>query len=42
MTWERSLYANYTDGMLILHKGEVVYERYFGCLEEVASTPSCR
>ena len=34
MTWEQSLYANYTDGMLILHKGKVVYERYFGCLEE--------
>lgn len=34
MTWEESLYANYTDGMLILHKGRVVYERYFGCLEE--------
>ena len=34
MTWEQSLYANYTDGMLILHKGKVVYERYFGCLGE--------
>jgi len=34
MTWEQSLYANYTDGMLILHEGDVVYERYFGCLEE--------
>ncbi|MEM9474175.1 MAG: serine hydrolase [Pseudomonadota bacterium] len=34
MTWEQSLFANYTDGMLILHRGEVVYERYFGCLEE--------
>ncbi|MDJ0820367.1 MAG: serine hydrolase [Paracoccaceae bacterium] len=34
MTWEESLYANYTDGMLILHRGEVVYERYFGCLDE--------
>src|SRR6056297_3730262 len=34
MTWEESLYANYTDGMLILHRGEVVYERYFGCFEE--------
>ena len=34
MTWEQSLYANYTDGMLIMHRGEVVYERYFGCLEE--------
>jgi len=34
MTWEESLYANYTDGMLIMHQGKVVYERYFGCLEE--------
>ncbi|MCV2874231.1 beta-lactamase family protein [Defluviimonas sp. WL0050] len=34
MTWEQSLYANYTDGILILHKDRVVYERYFGCLAE--------
>jgi len=34
MTWEASLYANYTDGILILHEGRVVYERYFGCLAE--------
>lgn len=34
MTWKESLSANYTDGMLILHKGKVVYERYFGCLDE--------
>lgn len=34
MTWDQSLYANYTDGMLIMHKGQVVYERYFGCLRE--------
>jgi hypothetical protein len=34
MTWKESLSANYTDGILILHKGRVVYERYFGCLEE--------
>lgn len=34
MTWERSLFTNYTDGMLIMHRGQVVYERYFGCLEE--------
>lgn len=32
MSWEQSLYANYTDGILVLHKGRVVYERYFGCL----------
>ncbi|MEM6759726.1 MAG: serine hydrolase, partial [Pseudomonadota bacterium] len=34
MTWEASLFANYTDGILILHDGVVVYERYFGCLQE--------
>lgn len=32
MTWEQSLWANYTDGILVLHKGQVVYERYFGAL----------
>ena len=34
MTWAESLSANYTDGILILHKGRIVYERYFGCLDE--------
>lgn len=34
MTWEESLWENYTDGILILHKGTVVYERYFGALTE--------
>ncbi len=34
MTWEESLDKNYTDGMVILHKGKVVYERYFGALTE--------
>ncbi len=33
MTWKESLAANYTDGILILHKGRVVYEKYFGCLD---------
>jgi CubicO group peptidase (beta-lactamase class C family) len=33
MTWRESLSVNYTDGILILHKDSVVYERYFGCLE---------
>lgn len=36
VTWEDSLYANYTDGIMVLHKGEVVYERYFGCMDEGA------
>ena len=34
MTWKESLAANYTDGILIMHRGKVVYERYFGCLDE--------
>jgi CubicO group peptidase (beta-lactamase class C family) len=32
MTWAQSLGANYTDGIVVLHKGRVVYERYFGAL----------
>ena len=34
MTWEESLAVNYTDGILILHEGRIVYERYSGCLDE--------
>lgn len=34
MSWEESLWENYTDGMIILHKGKVVYERYFSELTE--------
>ena len=34
MTWAQSLDANYTDGVVILHDGVVVYERYAGCLDE--------
>ena len=32
MTWAQSLSANYTDGIVVLHKGKIVYERYFGAL----------
>ncbi|MGO2452860.1 serine hydrolase domain-containing protein [Pseudomonas taetrolens] len=32
MTWEQSLAANYTDGIVVLHRGKIVYERYFGVL----------
>jgi len=35
MTWKQSLSANYTDGILIIHKDKVVYERYFGVLNEM-------
>ncbi|PHQ24020.1 6-aminohexanoate hydrolase [Marinobacter guineae] len=34
MTWQESLAANYTDGLLILHNGRIVYEHYNGCLNE--------
>lgn len=32
MTWRDSLLANYTDGIAVLHRGRLVYERYFGVL----------
>lgn len=33
MTWRESLGKNYTDGILILHKGRIIYEKYFGELK---------
>lgn len=33
MTWGQSVDANFTDGLLVLHRGQVVYERYLGALE---------
>ena len=33
MSWAQSLAANYTDGIVVLHKGRIVYERYFGALK---------
>ena len=32
ISWYNSLYENYTDGILILHKGAIIYEKYFGAL----------
>ena len=32
MTWDEAFNANYTDGIVVLHKGQVVYERYAGAL----------
>lgn len=34
MTWRQAFDANYTDGILVLHRGRIVYERYAGCLGE--------
>ena len=30
LTWGQSLSVNFTDGILVTHKGAIVYERYFG------------
>lgn len=32
MTWGEAFDANYTDGVLVMHKGKVIYERYAGAL----------
>jgi hypothetical protein len=37
MTWAGMLAATWTDGILVMHKGRVVYEKYFGALD--ARTP---
>ncbi|GHA26117.1 serine hydrolase domain-containing protein [Oceanisphaera arctica] len=34
VSFEDALWLNYTDGLIILHRGEVVYERYLGALSE--------
>ena len=33
MTWGESVDVNYTDGLIVLHRGKVVYEVYRGALE---------
>lgn len=32
MTWEESLEKVYADGVIIMHHGKIVYEKYFGAL----------
>lgn len=32
MSWAEAFDANYTDGVVVLHKGRIVYERYAGAL----------
>ena len=34
MTWGAAFDANYTDGVIVMHHGKVVYERYAGCLNQ--------
>ncbi len=33
LTWGQAFDANYSDGVIVLHKGRVVYERYAGALK---------
>lgn len=35
MTWAEAYTANHTDGLVVLHKGKIIYERYSGCLDEL-------
>ena len=32
LSWAEALPATYTDGIVVLHQGRIVYERYFGAL----------
>lgn len=34
MTWRDAFDANHSDGVLVLHHGRIVYERYAGCLNQ--------
>lgn len=34
MRWDAAFDANYTDGVIVLHRGKIVYERYAGCLDQ--------
>jgi len=33
MSWPEMLAGTYTDGIVVLHRGRVIYERYFGALQ---------
>ncbi|MEX8192512.1 serine hydrolase domain-containing protein [Comamonas guangdongensis] len=33
LSFAQSLERNYTDGIVVLHRGKIVYEKYFGALE---------
>lgn len=34
VSWSQSLKENYTDGIIIVHRGSIIYERYFGVLDQ--------
>ncbi|XWK90353.1 MAG: serine hydrolase [Phormidium sp.] len=35
MTWKQAFDANFTDGIIVLHDGKIVYEKYAGCLTPI-------
>ncbi len=35
MTWGESIAANYTDGIVVLHKGRIVYEKFLGAFSPI-------
>lgn len=35
ISWQQALLENYTDGIVVLHRGHIIYERYFGVLNEL-------
>ncbi len=37
MTWGEAFDANYADGVVVLHKGKIIYEKYAGALNEHGS-----
>jgi CubicO group peptidase (beta-lactamase class C family) len=34
LTWGEAFDANYTDGIVVLHKGQIIYQKYAGALTE--------
>ncbi len=37
MTWGEAFDSNYTDGLVVMHKGRIIYEKYAGALTEHGS-----
>lgn len=35
ISWQQALLENYTDGIIVLHRGNIIYERYFGVLNDM-------
>jgi len=40
LTWADSLSETYTDGIIVMHRGKRVYERYVGALQAQRRTPA--